>query len=130
MPEAQTSFHLNRNGGSNLVCSDSSPSLTGCSKNYSDSFLLTSSESSVMFSCDECPYKSRYKHAVKRHKRIHTGAFFQCHLCTNHYSARHELHLHLKIHSGELMCRHCGKQITSINMWHEHERFHKLQKSS
>ncbi|XP_041368297.1 zinc finger and BTB domain-containing protein 18-like isoform X6 [Gigantopelta aegis] len=77
-----------------------------------------------VFSCDTCTYQTVYQHALKRHKRVHTGDFFHCHLCRCHFSDRHRLMKHLTIHANTPTCRFCGKTYATHESLKRHERNH------
>ncbi|XP_041370144.1 zinc finger and BTB domain-containing protein 26-like isoform X5 [Gigantopelta aegis] len=79
---------------------------------------------SKVFSCDQCPYQTIYRHVLKRHKRVHTGDFFQCHLCTCHFSDKLQLRHHLRGHAGNLRCKFCNKNFTYMSALKRHEKQH------
>ena len=78
----------------------------------------------VLFECENCPYKTKYRHAIARHKQIHSNIYpFSCSGCT--YKARekrglqeHMIRQHDK--KGAYQCDQCTYTSSRASWLRQH----------
>uniref|UniRef100_A0A8C5Q479 Uncharacterized protein n=1 Tax=Leptobrachium leishanense TaxID=445787 RepID=A0A8C5Q479_9ANUR len=116
----------------NLCMAKSRSSASGeSSENAAGIGRQTFPETEKLYSCSECQRAFRFKSALVRHQRIHTGEKpFQCFDCGKCFTDSSTLGKHLKTHTGEktVECPDCGRFFAERSTLVKHMRTHTGEK--
>jgi hypothetical protein len=80
-----------------------------------------------VFSCDQCDYRTQWKHNLGDHARIHSGSRpFTCEHCDKTFRKSSLLLDHRKIHSESrpFACEHCDKRFKTASNLRSHAWVH------
>lgn len=68
----------------------------------------------VHYKCKECPFATRWRSSLFRHRKLHEDKQLQCELCPSKFADGALLRDHVKVKHGEgLICTHCAKKFKS-----------------
>ncbi|XP_077547292.1 uncharacterized protein LOC144159582 isoform X2 [Haemaphysalis longicornis] len=144
---ANSSVHCTVDGGSTAVLVGSTNTATSFNEDFNiagsrhtgdnsrdgkDSALYSCLAVSDMgsqqgkFSCEVCPYVTKYKSHFEQHIRVHTGEKpFKCDICSRAFSQLSTLKEHKHSHMGEkVTCEVCSLELSSNRSLKRHMRRH------
>ena len=80
-----------------------------------DNENVTKSINRIIYNCDVCKNKFRYKSLLTQHMLVHTGEKdFECHVCLKKFARKNHLKEHISTHTKEknFSCEICKKSFT------------------